>query len=284
MTIEGAKPTECWIEMKCIVRCWSDTYKKAQEDLAVLQYESDGNAKRELGRGKRQRRPTILSDCADSEGSTGSTGDDDEYFPPKPPTPPRQTKAGKHNASLTKHQHQRRCYKEQIRIYNRGQSPQGPFSVATQHVLQSTRAQGGSAMVKCQLVCTDLCWKTREFVLPMSILVCKSMRRPWMPVHLSRPQMDSQILGEMPARLCTPLCEVQEVPPSNVNSGLQFCPSPKVPTHPERSQIDSMVLSFMEKNLCMLNTIKLTQQTHTQCFIELVKRVNDAPLKSDRHS
>lgn len=36
----------------------------------------------------------------------------------------------------------------------------------------------------------------------------------------------------------------------------------------------------MEKILFALNAIKLTQQTHTQCFSELIKKVDDAPLHS----
>ncbi|XP_037506597.1 uncharacterized protein LOC119382809 [Rhipicephalus sanguineus] len=38
--------------------------------------------------------------------------------------------------------------------------------------------------------------------------------------------------------------------------------------------------TFMEKILFALNAIKLTQQTHTQCFSELIKKVDDAPLHS----
>lgn len=108
MTIEGVKPQDSWMQVKCLIKDWagkcffalnsfqfsmrkflSDTYEKALEKLQALEYTSDFTSEEELGRGKRKRRPTFPFDYDDS---TDTTGSDDEYEPPKPPTPPQPRK------------------------------------------------------------------------------------------------------------------------------------------------------------------------------------------------
>lgn len=68
----------------------SDIYEKAVERLQCLQYSSDANSEKELGRGKRKRRPAVMSDYDDESPARSdiTASDDEEYVPPKPPTPP----------------------------------------------------------------------------------------------------------------------------------------------------------------------------------------------------
>lgn len=65
----------------------------AHEKMGVLEYGSDLNSEKELGRGKRKRRCALPSDYeSDQGGSSDSTGSDGDYLPPRPPTPPQMQK------------------------------------------------------------------------------------------------------------------------------------------------------------------------------------------------
>ncbi|XP_077544843.1 uncharacterized protein LOC144158044 [Haemaphysalis longicornis] len=103
LTVQGAAPTEAWIEVKCIVKAWADSYERAVERAQYLEYTSDATSERELGRGKRKRRSTVPSDC-DSRSSSNSSGSDTEYVPPKPPTPPLLKKKSVTFSSASVHQ------------------------------------------------------------------------------------------------------------------------------------------------------------------------------------
>ncbi|XP_049272197.1 uncharacterized protein LOC119393412 isoform X3 [Rhipicephalus sanguineus] len=292
MTVEGAKPAESWIEVRCLVRCWADTYKKAQEDLEALQYSSDVNNERELGRGKRQRRPVLPSDYDDEAPGSSDSVTDDEYLPPKPPTPPqRQVKAAKHSVSSSKQQHRRPRYKDAP-----GLTPVHTPLVRTnpQPRSQYTGSQNNSAPKPASESRNTWMQYHGEMPAPVHTPVLEDQRvrhssvhsgaqfcpAPTAPPQPNRSQPDPQFLGDTPVCAHTPVLEDHRVRHSSVHSGAHFCPAPTAPPQPNRSQPDPQVLAFMEKILFALNAIKLTQQTHTQCFSELIKKVDDAPLHS----
>ncbi|CAN7946218.1 unnamed protein product, partial [Ixodes pacificus] len=86
MVIEGATPSPDWSQARCVVKFWTDDYEMAHEKMGVLEYGSDLNSEKELGRGKRKRRCALPSDYeSDQSGSSDSTGSDGDYLPPRPP-------------------------------------------------------------------------------------------------------------------------------------------------------------------------------------------------------
>ncbi|XP_072145386.1 uncharacterized protein [Dermacentor andersoni] len=87
LTMQGTKPTDSWIEVQCIVKRWADTYERAQNKLNSLQYSSDSNSGRELGRGKRRRRRAMH--FRDDENGSSDYDENDEYVQPRAPTPPQ---------------------------------------------------------------------------------------------------------------------------------------------------------------------------------------------------
>ncbi|KAH7960321.1 hypothetical protein HPB49_018710 [Dermacentor silvarum] len=101
LTMQGAKPTGSWIEVQCIVKRWANTYEKAQDKLNSLQYSSDTNSERELGRGKRKRQRAMRFGD-DEDNSSTDYGDSDEYVQPRAPTPPQPLSTG-----MSQHQQSR---------------------------------------------------------------------------------------------------------------------------------------------------------------------------------
>lgn len=93
MTVEGAKSTDSWLQVKCVARGWADTHEKALEKLQSSEYTSDLNSEEKLGRAKRKRRPALPDDY-DYEPADGADtmGSGDDYAPPKRPTPPQPWK------------------------------------------------------------------------------------------------------------------------------------------------------------------------------------------------
>ncbi|XP_072140814.1 uncharacterized protein [Dermacentor andersoni] len=88
LTMQGTKPTDSWIEVQCVVKRWADTYERAQNKLNSLQYSSDSNSGRELGRGKRRRR-RAMHFREDEENGSSDYDENDEYVQPRAPTPPQ---------------------------------------------------------------------------------------------------------------------------------------------------------------------------------------------------
>nr|XP_054921011.1 uncharacterized protein LOC126518519 [Dermacentor andersoni] len=88
LTMQGTKPTDSWIEVQCVVKRWADTYERAQNKLNSLQYSSDSNSGRELGRGKRRRR-RAMHFRDDEENGSSDYDENDEYVQPRAPTPPQ---------------------------------------------------------------------------------------------------------------------------------------------------------------------------------------------------
>ncbi|CAN7941129.1 unnamed protein product [Ixodes hexagonus] len=68
-------------------------YEIAHEKMGLLEYSSDLNSEKELGRGKRKRRCALSSDYESERGSSSDrTGGDCDYLPPRPPTPTQMQK------------------------------------------------------------------------------------------------------------------------------------------------------------------------------------------------
>ncbi|KAH7977664.1 hypothetical protein HPB49_003151 [Dermacentor silvarum] len=102
LTMQGAKPTGSWIEVQCIVKRWANTYEKAQDKLNSLQYSSDTNSERELGRGKRKRQRAMRFGD-DEDNSSTDYGDSDEYVQPRAPTPPQPLSTDALHRSVAAH-------------------------------------------------------------------------------------------------------------------------------------------------------------------------------------
>ncbi|KAL1479064.1 hypothetical protein MTO96_052169 [Rhipicephalus appendiculatus] len=67
----------------------SNTYEKAKDKLIALEYSSDSNSGRELGRGKRKRQRALRYEDDEEDGSTDD-GERDQYVQPRAPTPPQR--------------------------------------------------------------------------------------------------------------------------------------------------------------------------------------------------
>ncbi|KAH8029461.1 hypothetical protein HPB51_000607 [Rhipicephalus microplus] len=70
----------------------SDTYKRAKDKLITLQYTSDSNSGKELGRGKRKRKRALRYEDDDEDDSTDDAKRD-QYVHPKAPTPTQRLSA-----------------------------------------------------------------------------------------------------------------------------------------------------------------------------------------------
>ncbi|XP_077561351.1 uncharacterized protein LOC144176636 isoform X2 [Haemaphysalis longicornis] len=314
MIIDGAQPEDTWVEVKCVVKGLADIYEKAVERLQCLQYSSDANSERELGRGKRKRRPAVMSDYDDESPNRSDTtaSDEEDYVPPKPPTPPALPKRTSVPDLAAVHAPHRRTNRSQLRVRCSGTTPSpvaqslaprvqdrdwastsATVGIGNQHGVgysqadwQSTSATfGNEHTVGYSQADWESTSATVGYSQAGSSQACVSPYTPASsglqdaPTPVHRGSRDSSAHSRYSNAPITVRAALED-PAAQFNyARAPHNPIPRC-LDSSRLETDPQLLAFMQRILTTLNEIKLTQQKHSQCLAQLLSGSENEPHHS----